>query len=246
MNNTAESMLTLDGLLHADLQGARTVHHAGEQGSAAEQAWLSFLGGRLPNRYSVARGELFDVDGGRSQAQDVVIYDAQYSPLVFGDDASQVVAEAVYGVVEVKPELTAGHFEYARDKAASARSMSRTSVPIYHAGGQHPPKPPVRQLAGLVADRSGWSEDTTEEQVRRHLATTDDPDDPRALDLVYTNGIASSFLVDPDSGERELLVHAGPGAIAWFLVELLRGLSHLGTVAAIDFAAYRDALTPAE
>lgn len=109
------------GLLHAHLQRARTVHHAGEQGAAAEQAWLSFLGGRLPNRYSVARGELFDVDGSRSQAQDVVIYDAQYSPLVFGDGAKQVVAEAVYGIVEVKSDLTAEHFECARDKATSAR-----------------------------------------------------------------------------------------------------------------------------
>ena len=243
MNHTAQRMATLDGLLRSALERARTITHSGEQGSQAEQAWLTFLGGRLPNRYAVARGELFDAEGQASEQQDVVIFDAQYSPLVFGEESSQIVAESVYAVIEVKPDLTAAHFDYARDKAASARAMARTSVPIYHAGGQFPPKPPVRQLAALVADRSGWAVERTAAHVSRHLGQTEAADDPRALDLVYADGIAASHLVSPETGNRELLMHTGDGAIAWFLVELLRGLSHLGTVAAIDFGVYREAIT---
>ena len=236
-------MATLDGILRSALEQARTVAHSGEQGSQAERAWLTFLGQRLPNRYAVARGELFDAAGQASEQQDVVIFDPQYSPLVFGEASSQIVAEAVYGVIEVKPDLTSGHLDYARDKAESARAMARTSVPIYHAGGQYPPKAPVRQLAALVADRSGWAVESTAGHVGRRLQETEAADDPRALDLVYADGIAASYLVNPDSGDRELLIHTGDGAIAWFLIELLRGLSHLGTVAAIDYNAYRDAIT---
>lgn len=236
-------MRTLDGVLRSALERARTVTHSGEQGSQAEQAWLAFLGGRLPNRYAVARGELFDAEGQASEQQDVVIFDAQYSPLVFGEESSQIVAESVYAVIEVKPDLTAPHFDYARDKAESARTMARTSVPIYHAGGQFPPKPPVRQLAALVADRSGWATETTADHVSRRLEETEAVDDLRALDLVYADGIAASHLPNPETGSRELLVHTGDGAIAWFMIELLRGLSHLGTVAAIDFSTYRDAIT---
>lgn len=243
MNATAASLHTLDDLLRADLARARTVQHQGEQGTRAEDAWLRFLGERLPNRYQVGRGEVFDSTGGYSEQQDIVLYDPQYSPLVLGGDEPQIVAEAVYGVVEVKPELSRGAFEYAKEKAASVRRLTRTSVPIYHAGGQFSAKPPVRQLAGLVADAAGWSADTTVDQIERHLVTDTAADEVEAIDIVHADGVSASHLVNPETGERELQIHTGQGALAWFLLELLRGLSHLGTVAAIDYGAYRDVLS---
>lgn len=235
-------MLALDGLLRSTLAHARTVQHAGAQGGQAEQAWLSFLAERLPNRYCVERGELFDANGGHSQQQDIVVYDPQYSPLVLGSKSPKIVAEAVYAIIEVKSRLSAEYFAYARAKAASARALDRTSVPIYHAGGQYPAKQSVRQLAGLVADESGWADATTPEHIEAQLRKHPGADDHEALDLVFAEGIAASYLVNPDNGRREYLSHDGNGALAWFLLELLRGLSHLGTVAAIDYAAYRKAI----
>lgn len=243
MNATAASLHTLDDLLQADLARARTGRHRGEQGTRAEGAWLRFVDERLPNRYQVSRGEVFDSTGGFSEQQDVVLYDPQYSPLVLGGDEPQIVAEAVYGVIEVKPELSPETFEYAKGKAASVRQLARTSVPIYHAGGQLPSKPPVRQLAGLVADASGWVSDTTADHVQKHLLTDTESDALKAIDLVYADALAASHLVNPETGERELKIHTGEGALAGFLLELLRGLSHLGTVAAIDYGAYRDVLS---
>ena len=243
MNATAASLQTLDGILRAELARARTGQHRGEQGTRAEDAWLRFLAERLPNRYQVGRGEIFDSTGGYSEQQDVVLYDPQYSPLVLGGDEPLIVAEAVYGVVEVKPELSQETFEYAKEKAASVRRLTRTSVPIYYVGGQFPAKPPVPQLAGLVADRSGWVADTTVDHIQKLLVTDTSADAIEAIDLVYADEVAASHLVNPETGDRELHVHSGQGALAWFLLEMLRGLSYLGTVAAIDYTAYRDLLT---
>lgn len=232
---------SFDAELSAALAKARTVNHRGRQGGQAEAAWHEFLKRRMPARYAVASGEVFDSIDAVSDDQDVIVYDPQYSSLVFGDDDPRVPAEAVYAVIEVKPRLTSQHFKYAEDKAASVRTLERTSVPIYHAGGVYPEKSLTRQLAGLVADQSGWSDATTTEKAIELLCHRE-PEDPRALDLVYADGYAFSNLVNPETGQREVRHHTGPGSLAWFMLELLRGLSHIGTVAAIDYSAYRVAI----
>lgn len=232
---------SFDAELGAALAKARTVNHGGRQGGQAEAAWLEFLNRRMPARYAVASGEVFDSVGGVSEDQDVIVYDPQYSSLVFGDDDPRVPAEAVYAVIEVKPKLTKQHFQYAENKAASVRARERTSVPIYHAGGVYPEKALTRQLAGLVADQSGWSDATTIDKAIE-LLDHRELEDPRALNLVYAEGCAFSNLVNPMTEQREVRHHTGPGSLAWFLLELLRGLSHVGTVAAIDYSAYRAAI----
>jgi hypothetical protein len=88
---------------------------------------------------------------------DLVIYDRQYSPLLFNQDgALYVPAESVYAVLEVKPELDKGTVEYAGKKAASVRALKRTSVPVPHAGGVFEPRKLFEILAGIVALESSW------------------------------------------------------------------------------------------
>lgn len=238
----SQRLASFDAELAGQLAKARTVKHTGRQGGQAEAAWQEFLAGRLPARYAIGAGEVFDSAGSVSEDQDVIVYDPQYSSLVFGIDDPRVPAEAVYAVIEVKPELSGPHLDYAAGKAESVRVLHRTSVAIPHAGGTFPPKPLTRQLAGLVADRTGWSDRTTVDNIIERLGQHIGPTDPRALDLIYADGFAFSNLVDPESGQRMIRHHVGSGALAWFILELLRGISYLGTVAAIDYAAYRAAI----
>ena len=140
------------------LLGVRSVvTHPGEKGVATEENWRGLLAGYLPNRYQVDRGFVVDVDGLRSDQIDAVVFDGQYSPMLFNDGGVRFIpAESVYAVLEVKQELNRGNLEYAANKVASVRRLRRTSVPIVHAGGEYQPKEPFRILGGILTTSSEW------------------------------------------------------------------------------------------
>jgi len=79
------------------------------KGMASELQWRAMLTNYLPERY--------------------IIYDCQYSPLLFDEDGTRYVpAESVYAVFEVKAHIDAGNLFYAGEKAASVRRLRRTSA----------------------------------------------------------------------------------------------------------------------
>ena len=67
----------------ACLLSSRQVAHAGEMGSATEENWRELLRAYLPSRYAVEGGFMIDVDGRESQQLDLIIFDRQYSPVLF-------------------------------------------------------------------------------------------------------------------------------------------------------------------
>ena len=92
-----------------------------------------------------------DSRGTTSDQIDLLVYDAQYTPLLAQTSSGDlfVPAEAVYAVFEVKQEMNKTFMDYAGTKIASVRRLHRTSVPIAHAGGVYPPKRPIAILGGL-------------------------------------------------------------------------------------------------
>lgn len=89
-------------------------------------------------RYKVDKGIVIDSTGKQSEQIDLIIYDAQYSYLVFRqNDTLLIPAESVYAVFEVKQNLNKERIEYAGAKAKSVRELLRTSAPIKHAGGEY-------------------------------------------------------------------------------------------------------------
>ncbi|MDQ1565705.1 MAG: hypothetical protein QOF96_585 [Actinomycetota bacterium] len=95
----------LRGLLH-DLGASEIAFHSTTKGDNAELNWLKMLRDFLPQRYQVESAFVVDVNDSVSEQLDVVIYDSQYSPLLFKHEGGLYIpAESVYGVFEVKPEL---------------------------------------------------------------------------------------------------------------------------------------------
>ena len=135
--------------LYADMQqemltklisGAHAVKHAGSKGDNTEANWIEWFQSYLPKRYKVDKAIIIDSTGKESDQMDLVIYDAQYSYLVFHQgDTKLIPAESVYAVFEVKQELNKEYIEYAGEKAKSVRSLPRTSARIKHAGGDYDP-----------------------------------------------------------------------------------------------------------
>lgn len=226
--------------LSAHLKHARAaIGHPGDKGAVSENEWLELLAQFLPQRYCVAKATVIDSTGATSESIDIVIFDRQYSPLVFQQRGfCYVAAEAVYGVFEVKQSLNAGHLEYAAKKAASVRRLKRTSAAVTDIRGNTPLKAPIPILAGLLTTDVEWTTDTAEQHVRKH---TEGLDADHTLDLLCA---ADSLGFEVASGVDGTQVRAsGPDTgLVFFLFGLLQRLQQVGTVAPIDFAAYRSSI----
>lgn len=208
--------------------------HPGAKGQAGEAQWRDWFRRYLPERYRVAKAFVIDANGGHSDEIDVVIYDRQYSPLLFNQGGAKYVpAESVYAVFEAKPEISTATIQYAAEKAASVRVLHRTSAPIPHAGGVYRPKRPPRIMAGLLAVRSGWTSQYTG-HIRRALGSLDR--DAR-LDLACVLK-GRSFDAQYGRGSLRLQLGKADSALVFFFLRLLKRLQAMGTVVAVEFERY--------
>ena len=223
----------LHAKVHLNLNTARhKLGHPGAIGDASETAWCEMLQSYLPKRYQVATAFVVDSEGTFSEQIDVVIFDRQYSPLVFEHKGQVVIpAESVYGVFEAKQTMTAALVGYAMGKAASVRNLRRTSLPVPHVSGIADPKAPGHILAGILSLSSDWNPPLGA-PLREALATNDDD---RRLDL----GCAASygwFRFQKKFNVHELFEHEK--AATAFLLGLISELQRLATVPMIDIDAY--------
>lgn len=231
----------LQQALEGSLRGGRAVlAHPGARGEASEDDWIRVLKDHLPSRYQADRAFVIDSLGQVSDQIDIVIYDRQYSPLLFNQTNQRFVpAESVYAVLEVKQNLSREHIEYAGAKAASVRRLHRTSSQIKHAGGVYTPVPAPRIVAGLIAYQSDWRPGLGDALVR---ALSDQPPEGR-LDLGCALVDGAFEVAYSPAGEALLEVTPAHQSLVQFLLRLLRQLQSVGSVPAIDYAAYLARLT---
>lgn len=207
---------------------SQSISHAGTKGAVNEDHWIDVFRAYLPNRYQVDTGFVIDSVGGRSDQIDLVIFDRHFTPTLLDQQKHRYIpAEAVYAIFECKPHLDKGYLEYAGQKAASVRKLHRTSVSIAHAGGTFAPKPPFPIVAGIVAPKASWA-DGMGKSFESALPSGDE-----ALDCgcALADGAFDSF-----GGALQIV--PAEGALIYFLFRLLAKLQSLGSVPAIDWAAY--------
>src|SRR6202034_249860 len=110
---------------------------------ASERPWLDLLSRYLPKRYRATSAFVIDSLGRRSRQIDIAIFDNLYSPLLFPHKSGlHTPAESIYAVFEVKPTFSKQWIRDAAEKAASVRSLHRTSLR------------PMPILAGILATTS--------------------------------------------------------------------------------------------
>lgn len=223
--------------LHEDIQRRlqsvrETIGHNGTMGDGSENVWLELLRKYLPARYAVEKAFVVDSRDTMSDQIDVVVFDRQYTPFIFVIENQKVVpAESVYAVFEAKQAVNAGMIAYAQKKVASVRSLHRTSLPIPHAGGIFPAKPPIDVLGGILAFESDWSPPMGEplaKALRADLARG-------ALDL---GCIAAHGHFVRQGSDYDFISERKPATA--FLFKLIAMLQLSGTVPMIDIDAYAD------
>ncbi|MEM6287925.1 MAG: DUF6602 domain-containing protein [Bacteroidota bacterium] len=226
--------------LHDDVQhrlqtARKSIGHPTSRGDASESVWIELLNTYLPERYRAAKATVADSKGEFSDQIDVVVYDRQYSPLIFTYEGETVIAaESVYAVFEAKQSTSAKYVGYAQDKAESVRRLHRTSLPIPYAGGVYPPKPPPHLTAGLLTFESDWKSPPMGDPLRKALGAGEGD---RQLDLgcIAAHGY---FERDSDSGVYHFDTD-GKHATG-FLFRLIADLQMKATVPMIDIAAYAE------
>lgn len=227
------------GLLQALETARRHIDHGGDKGSVGENEWISMLRSVLPYRYEVDKATVIDsANGATSESIDIVIYDRQYSPLVFEQAGFKyIAAEAVYAVFEAKQVLNPGYIDYAAKKAASVRRLKRTSTAVTDIRGDTPAKSPIAIIAGLLATDIGWKRDP----AAHVLDYCTQLDDIHNLDFVCA-AHSFAFELSGEPGQRRIDSSSPKTGLMFFVLGLLQKLQRNGTVAPIDFLAYRSSL----
>jgi hypothetical protein len=223
--------------LHSDIQQRlstvrKVTGHPGAKGDASEGVWLDLFDKYLPKRYQAAKAHVVDSLGAFSQEIDIVIFDRQYSPFIWDYEGTKVIpAESVYAVLEAKQTADAGLIEYAQEKAASVRRLTRTSLPIPYAQGTYPPKPLIPILGGFVSFESEWSPPLGPSFEKAVLKDVD----AGRLDIgcVASHG---HFEFDASAGKLRVTLETKPATA--FLFDLIARLQFSGTVPMIDIHAY--------
>jgi hypothetical protein len=225
----------LNGLqerLEVNLRTSReTLDHPVMKGDAVEDSWSRLLRGHLPKRYHVERAQIVDSNGELSDFIDLVIFDRQYTPLIYSQDKQLILpAESVYAVFEVKQELSKENIEYAGGKAASVRKLIRTSTSVIDVGTTKDARDLPGILGGILTTTSAWNPPFGDpfNAVVRGL------DKSQRLDF----GVAIQNGAFEQAVEGDLNVIEGDNALLHFFFRLMARLKDMGTVPAIDFEAY--------
>jgi hypothetical protein len=224
----------------AALRSARTnVRHPTAKGDVSENSWRKLLKTYLPERYRVAEAFVVDSKGNISEQLDLVIFDRQYSPfLLYVDGACYIPAESVYAVFEVKQTANKKQLEYAAKKAASVRKLKRTSISVPHAGGRFAPVTPKEIIGGFLA-LTGGTQFCSPKTFSAFLKKL--PKRSR-LQLACILQRGSFATAARKNGKIAVTAFPAEQALIQFFLSLLTALQQLGTVPAMDIAAYAASL----
>ena len=112
--------------IEADLNDSRLIDHRGDRGEFREQVIANFLRPFLPTCYGLRSGAVFAADGSGSRQMDVVLYDAVFSNVLFSDSANSLFpAEAVFGAIEVKSDLSSATLDESIENIRSLKTLQR-------------------------------------------------------------------------------------------------------------------------
>ena len=222
------------------LAGRTSFAHAPTQGSTNENNWINWMRQYLPKRYCVDNAFIIDSENHLSDQMDLVIYDQQYSHLVFEMNGNKyITAESVYAVFEIKPQLNKENMNYAVNKVRSARELKRTSAPIVSANGPAAPKEPHQIIAGILTIDSDWV-DPFLSHIKPYMLHKQPME---TIDLICCVQRGSFATQQSSAGPAEIIYSQKGDSLVFFFLELLKKLQVIGTVPAIEFDAYEKEIT---
>lgn len=221
--------------LAAFLEESGTIPHPTGNGDNSEGSWKKFFKEILPGKYGVDKGYVIDYEGNVSEQIDLIIYDALYSPFVLVSNTGEkfIPAEAIYAIVEVKPNINKANIEYANKKIQSVKELKRSSRGMTCAGRRTPGRKLTHILGIILATNMDIVNDKT---IINHLTKNKNIDLGCAI-----NGYSFTSIKKKD-GSIEFEKTSAEESILGLFFNLNNELHEIGTVAAIDIRKYANAL----
>lgn len=103
-------------------------HHA-TSGQECEELLIKFLNNHLPRRFCATSGFVIDSNNSISKQSDILIYDAENSPVYRANEKAQILpADSIASIIEVKSMLDKSELIDAAEKIASVKSLHRTEL----------------------------------------------------------------------------------------------------------------------
>lgn len=103
--------------------------HFAERGAEAEIILLDFLNKHLPKRFAGGSGLIVDYQNNISSQTDVIIYDAENSPVYRkGERVLILPCDNVASVIEVKSSLDKQELKDASEKIASVKKLNKSPI----------------------------------------------------------------------------------------------------------------------
>ena len=204
--------------LAAFLGESGEIPHPTGNGDNSEGSWKKFLKEILPGKYGVDKG-----------------YDALYSPFVFISNTGEkfIPAEAIYAIVEVKPNIDKENIEYANEKIQSVKELKRSSRGMTCAGRRTEKRSLTHILGIILATNMDIVNDKT---IIKHLENNQN------IDLGCAINGYSFISIKKDDGSIEFEKTNADESILGLFFNLNNELHEIGTVAAIDIRKYANAL----
>ncbi len=114
--------------LQTDFEISSEIKHQGNKGTYRESALREFLlSGRLPKRFGIGTGEIIGPTRNVSKQSDLVIYDQlDGMSLVYDDNVQIYPIESVFGVIEVKSQLSKTELIKSLENIKSVKSLCPT------------------------------------------------------------------------------------------------------------------------
>ena len=138
----AKTYAGLHARVEHDLKIAReALGHPVAKGDSSEKVWIQLFRKYLPKRYAIDKATICDSRGSFNDEIDVVVYDRQYTPLIFEHQGELIIpVESAYATFESKQEINGRFLEYAQAKLRSVRASP-------HERGDQNDRPPAQSGA---------------------------------------------------------------------------------------------------
>jgi hypothetical protein len=132
-----EETLTVEGLFQLGAQTLKddfekirkSMPHHGVAGQETENLLIDFLNERLPRRFSAVTGLVIDTENSLSKQCDVLIYDAENSPVYRAGSVGQILpSDSIAAVIQVKSKLSKAELKDAAENIASVKKLQRSPI----------------------------------------------------------------------------------------------------------------------
>ena len=105
-----------------------SIPHAGEIGGLVERVFRTQIRDVLPEKVGVSNGFVVDSKGSVSRQMDIILFDRQNTPRIFGSEGAQMFpVESTYACGEVKTEMNSAQFLDSFDKCVSYKTLLRSA-----------------------------------------------------------------------------------------------------------------------